>query len=293
MFSQQAPTSFDSYRELVKTRQGVEWNNVLLGDISDSLVSIHAEIAQARRISVEALAIQQELLSREVIQGKLEEFIYQLEKMVNEFQKREADVVPSTQYFLLLGVLKTIQSEGISTAIIRGRDNKAAFETAVSRASTLHKQLQAHPEVQQAITWAKEEQKRLDDRRAAEEEAGRKKADEEERIRRQQAEAATKAKEEHQAQITSLHQRIEKLKVSKKKLEFNDWYKKQFAFLDKYEPPVLYALHGAIWCFGGWICIPAKYWFDAKAADQQMNPEINGEIKSLEQQLQGLERQER
>ena len=129
------PTQYDYYRELVKTRRGMEWNNLLVAEVANSLHSIHDEIAEVRRHTTAAMAIQQELLNRELIQAKLEEFIYQAERMVDEFENANGSIDLSTQYYLLTGLLETIKDQGISTVFIRGRDNKAAFDMVVGRGS--------------------------------------------------------------------------------------------------------------------------------------------------------------
>ena len=278
--SNRQPTIFDTHRELVRTRQEAEWNNLLLIGISGSLSSIHDEIAAARETNEEALAIQQELLTREVMQAKLEEFIYQTEKMVTEFDKPGTDAAPSTRYFLLIGILKTIQAEGISTAVIRGRDNKAAFDAVVRRASGMVKALEGHEEVQQALAWADEERKREEEKRKRlaqmkklareqDEQARRARAEEKERVRRQQAEEVAQAERDRQAQIGGLVRRIEALKASKKKLPFAEWHKNKFPFLKGVQPPVWHLLVIGLWWLPGcgMVWIPVWYWLEARAAD--------------------------
>jgi hypothetical protein len=90
------PTQYDYYRELVKTRQGIEWNTLLVAEVANSLQSIHDEIEAVRRTTTAAMAIQQELLNREMIQAKLEEFIYQAERMVDEFAGANGSIDLST-----------------------------------------------------------------------------------------------------------------------------------------------------------------------------------------------------
>jgi hypothetical protein len=97
--------------------------------------SIHSEVAQAKQQQAEALAIQQELLARERLQTRLEEMIYQTEKLVAECSKGDSDTPASTWYFLLDGVLRQIEQDGIATPVIKGRDNKAAFERVVREAT--------------------------------------------------------------------------------------------------------------------------------------------------------------
>jgi hypothetical protein len=142
----------------------------LLAQMSNSLGAIHAEVAQARQMQAEALAIQQELLGRERLQARLEELIYQTEKLVVECRRPDSDLPPSSRYYLLGGVLQQVEQDGIGTAVIRGRDNKAAFEKVIGEAGVLHKRLEADSDVQDALRWAKkadqERQRRLGSLRA-------------------------------------------------------------------------------------------------------------------------------
>jgi len=293
MFSQQPPTSFDFHRELVKTRQGIEWNTMLLTDISGSLFSIHAEIAQVRQLNTEALAIQQELLNRETIQGKLEEFIYQIEKMVKEFQQPGNSPVPSTRYFLLTGVLKTIRDQGISTAIVRGRDNKAAFDKCANEAMSLLKRLHDDPEVKAALAWAKAEQKRLEDQKKKQEDEQRRQAEEKARQQREEAEERERRKKEREAQeeekkrereakIAPLRKRIELLDAKKQRLGFLPWYKEAFKGKGMFVQILL-------WFCAGWIWIPIWYLIAAKEYDEKMNPEINQQINAIKLQIREIE----
>lgn len=126
-----------------------------------------------KRQNADALAMQQELLNREQLQQNLEEFIFQTEKLVAEFSAK-SDVPASTRYFLLQSVVVQVEEDGIDTAMIRGRDNKAAFERAMASVNRLVAELLKHPEVQQAIQWAeKEAAKRAEKRRKIESELSR------------------------------------------------------------------------------------------------------------------------
>ena len=134
----------------------------LLAQMNGSMNSIHAEMANVRQQQSEALAIQQELLNREQIQNHLEEFVFQAEKLVVECSKTTTDIPASSRYFLLMGVLGKIKKEGIGTPIIKGRENKAAFEKVVTDTKGLTQRLLNDPEVQDAIKWAEAERKRLE-----------------------------------------------------------------------------------------------------------------------------------
>ena len=166
--SMQGHLGYDSYVEMAQTRaamqksvalQGVQ--TLLLGNMAGTLKVISNEMAQMRRASQDALAVQQALLTREVLQQRLEEMIFQGDKLVAECANPKTEIPASSQFFLLEGFLKTVERGNIGTAIIRGRDNKTAFERVIQQASGLTQRLLKEPEVQEALAWAK----KLEDQR--------------------------------------------------------------------------------------------------------------------------------
>ncbi|MEO2088837.1 MAG: hypothetical protein ABGY75_04980, partial [Gemmataceae bacterium] len=179
--------------QLAELRQISDTLTVVLGEMD----AIRRTQAQGVALQQQTLAVQQAMLAREVFQDRLEEFTYQFEKLVGQFQQPNAEFPPSTQYFLLDGVFKQIAAAGISTAVIKGRDNKAAFDACVTKGRTLFRQLSGHPDVKEALAWAEGEKKRqaiVDDkaRREREAEAKRREAD-------------------RQAEIARLEKRVEEL----------------------------------------------------------------------------------
>lgn len=144
----------DQYRAIKKSAALQALQVGLLANMTESLGAIHEQVAQARGLQAEALALQQEMLAREQLQAHLEEFVYQAEKLVAECHKQNTDLPPSSRFHLLNGVLQQIEQDGIATAIIRGRDNKAAFDRVLKDVQQLHKNLLNHPEVTEAIAWA-------------------------------------------------------------------------------------------------------------------------------------------
>lgn len=60
--------------------------------------------------------------------------------------------------FLLQSVLAQVEQDGIDTATIRGRDNKAAFEQTMARVHRLVAMLLRDAEVQDAIRWAEKQE---------------------------------------------------------------------------------------------------------------------------------------
>jgi hypothetical protein len=164
-------------REIARQQASANtWNMIQTGVMAGQLAAlsnIHGQMAEVKRQSADALAIQQELLNREQLQQYLEEFIFQTEKLVEEFSAK-SEVPASTRYFLLQSVLVQVQQDGIATTTIRGRDNKVAFERAMASVNRLVAELLEDPEVQQAIKRAeKEEAKRAEKRREIEAELSR------------------------------------------------------------------------------------------------------------------------
>jgi len=160
--------SQDIYRELASIRAHSRyqtffqaWQTGLLADMDASMHSIHATMADVRQLHADGLAAQQAMLQREAFQDELEEFIYKMEKLVAECQNPSAKLPPSTRYFTLLSYYERIKQDNITTPIIRGRDNKAAFDRVVGEIKSLAAALKKDPEVQEAIRWAQAEQKRL------------------------------------------------------------------------------------------------------------------------------------
>ncbi len=134
----------------------------LLGHMAGTLNGLSNEMAQIRNLHEETLAAQQALLQQEAIQQHLEELIFQADKLVTQCSDPKTDMPPSSRYFLLQGFLKTVEEQSIGTPIIKGRDNKAAFERVVKVATALVQRLRKDPEVQQALVRVKklEEQQR-------------------------------------------------------------------------------------------------------------------------------------
>jgi hypothetical protein len=150
---EQAVNDIGSIRTTAEVGVQIQWlQTSLLANMSKTLRSIDQDLAHLREQQAEAVAIQQQMLARDSLQSSLEEFIYQSQKLVGECQ--QATLPPTARYFLLRGLLRHVEHEGIAPPVIRGRDNKAAFDAAISGAAALQSQLQADPEVRKAIAWA-------------------------------------------------------------------------------------------------------------------------------------------
>jgi len=204
----------------------------LVGNMSQSLHSLYGEMEDMRQACDDAVTIQRQMLEREQIQGDIEEFIYSTQKMIDAFKSEGCEIPLPMQYFNLRGVLETIEECGLTTALVRGRDNKAALETMVERGKELFGRLEEEPEVQEAIQWAKEErrrqiekkrekQKKLEAKRAEEARAAEEKRQEEERQRISLIQQQDERRE-------ALQKKIDTLKSQKNIPSFPVWHKKRF-----------------------------------------------------------------
>ena len=241
----------------------------LLAQMSNSIGAIHAQVAQARADQAEALALQQEMLAREQLQSHLEEFVYQAEKLVSECQKSNSDLAPSTRYYLLDGVVQQIEQDGIGTAVIRGRDNKAAFERVFKEVQQLRTALKADPDVISALAWAA----KLDKQRAEQ---------------RRQIEA----------KMRPYQLEIEKLQSGRNPLTFRDawakWKKKVSGWVSpqyKVAVIVLLALASPILIFAvPYLLIAglAVLRIDKNKMNKELNAKTDSEIESFEAKLRPL-----
>lgn len=231
-----------------------------LQEINGTLDGLLTEMAAIRRTQAEGLALQQAVLAREVFQDRMEEFVFQFDKLIGECERPGSDFPPATQFYLLDGMFKQIDAAGITTAVIKGRDNKAAFDACVARGKTLFKRLTGHPDVRQAIAWAEaEQQKRL---------AADHKRSGDERQRRDD--------------IKEINRQIEKLLASRKTLGLIDWLENRFANL----PPVVRYL----------MLVPPPgvfvfifYKLTVKADETALNAATDAKIERLQERLTELQ----
>lgn len=281
------PYRSDTYHELASIRANTQASVAfqalqtgLLAQMSGSMDGIHAEMAHVRQQQSEALAIQQELLNREQIQSHLEEFIFQAEKLVTECSKTTTDIPASSRYFLLMGVLGKIEDDGIGTSIIKGRDNKSAFEKVVNGTKVLTQRLLKDPEVQEAIKWAEAERKRLDA----------------ERVR---------AERERQANVKKLEQKLQSLQGQLRKISAFDAAKECWSDLKvKVGPKLptwdknkvgfivmvcLAVIPGCAIAFWSSPFVIAYLFFRAQSRTSEVNRETQEQIASVVQRLSELD----
>lgn len=270
--------AYDTYVEQAKTRAAAQASVAfqalqtgLLSEMSNSMDAVQAQMEAVRQQQGEALAIQQELLNREQIQSHIEEFIFQAEKLVAECSKTTTDIPASSRYFLLMGVLGKIEDDGIGTPIIKGRDNKSAFEKVVDDTKGLTQRLLKDPEVQEAIKWAEVERKRLE---AEQEQADR----------------------ERRAKVNKLEQQLNKLQSELKTISIPEEVKFQWGRLERLmgiKPDqrkvvlVVCLLLSPIFIFAIPI-FAVSVFVDAKKREYEANSDTREQIESVMQRLAEL-----
>ncbi len=270
------PYRNDTYQELASIRANTQASVAfqalqtgLLAQMSGSMDGIHAEMANVRQQQSEALAIQQELLNREQIQSHLEEFIFQAEKLVAECSKTTTDIPASSRYFLLMGVLGKIEDDGIGTPIIKGRDNKSAFEKVVNDTKGLTQRLLKDPEVQDAIKWAEAERKRL----------------EAERVQAERERVAHIKQLENT--LSSLEGQLQKVSMTVVLKEWREYIKGKLP--EAYRTPLFVAICAA--CVIIWpsiLVILLFAWGESGKREKELNKDIDEKIAITMQQLSEL-----
>lgn len=239
----------------------------LLSQMSNSMNAIHAQMEEARQQQSEALAIQQELLSREQMQGHLEEFIYQAEKLVAECSKSATGIPLSSRYFLLMGVLGKIEQDGIDTAVIRGRENKGAFERVVRSTRKLTQALLKEPEVQDAVRWVEKERKRLEAEHA-------------------------RAVQDRQSKITALEKRLATLQGELKTVSVADEFARRIPIKPEHKVPLIVAgvflLPFLVFLIPVGVIFAAALFIDAKKRTAELNRGTYEQIATVQQRLTEL-----
>lgn len=124
---------------------------------------MNRQLSDIRRQNADALAMHQEMLAKEELQAQLEEFIYASQKMLDGFDDPACEVAPVARYVQTRTIVENVDDWGLDTSIIRGRENKAAFEQMLQQAKTSVSRLESTSnEVQDALAWAEAESKRIE-----------------------------------------------------------------------------------------------------------------------------------
>ncbi len=258
-------TENPTYQELARIRAASE-NNLafqtiqtgVLTSLNGVMGSIHSEMAEVRQLHAEGLAAQQELLQREALQDRIEEFLYQAEKLVEKCSSRDTDIPYSSRYFLLQGVIHSVHHEGISTAIIKGRENKKAFDDVVAKINKMLSKLSEIAEVKEAIEWAEAENRRaIAERNRVNRERGRQQL----------------LLQKYNSKVFELQQ--EKLPA----LNFGIWYSNRLRNFREIPvlgmmfvfPPTSLLLQVIAWALYGFFWIPIAYALSAAYDKSQIN----------------------
>lgn len=122
--------------------------------------NLEAELNEIRQTHLDGLAAQQQIIQQEQLQAHLEEFIYSVEKLVKQFSAKDCDVPLSVRYFNLKGIRDAVEQQGIGTIVIRGRENKSAFEQVMAAVQQIMASLEKDSEVKEALVWAEKENQR-------------------------------------------------------------------------------------------------------------------------------------
>lgn len=269
--------AYDQYAELSKQTRLAQANlavNVvqaeLMSQMRNSLVSITNIMDEVRQHQENSLAIQQELLQREQLQSFVEEFIYKTEKQVAEFADPKTEIPTSSRYFLLLGVIETVDQEGIATPLIRGRDNKAAFEKVIAEVRNLVQQLKEDQEVQDAIQWAAAQQRKA------------------EKERKQRS-------DELNRNLIQLKERLKQVQGRRQKLDAATLIREHFELVKSKLPKSGALRYFAVYLlvclslFGWMIYLPWLVIFELPRVDRERNEQVDQEIATLEEEIRSVQ----
>jgi hypothetical protein len=241
--------------------------------------NLEAELNEIRQTHLDGLAAQQQIIQQEQLQAHLEEFIYSVEKLVKQFGAKDCDVPLSVRYFNLKGVRDAVEQQGIGTIVIRGRENKAAFEQVMAAVQQMLVALEKNAEVKEALAWAEKENQR-------------------QQVVQQQTQAK---KEVRRQQITA---RLNELMGLTKPMTFMEWHSHKFSdYLNRkppydnwpllkslppiaYKPVALFLLWYLPGC--GLVLLPIWYHYSKKQIEKDNKAMFEPEIARLQAELSSL-----
>jgi len=178
-------TDYYQRRFLQLAEQSVDLGRVkafALISIGDSIAWLMSEMAELRHTHTAALALQQAILHREVLQEKLEEFIYQSRKTISSLLDPSDKSSPVSKALIIRSFFLSVKNAGISTSVIRGIPNKEAFDKCLDQAKAAYRQLGQNPEVRKAIAAEEASEKKcLADEAQREAEKAQREAEEQQR----------------------------------------------------------------------------------------------------------------
>lgn len=125
------------------------------------------QLAEMRQQNADALAMQQQSMEREQLQAEIEEFVYSTQKILDSYDEPNCNVGVVERFVGIGQLLNSVNEWGLGTPMIRGRENKAAFEKMLRHAEESYARLEQEPEVKKAIAQANAEQARLEQEQEA------------------------------------------------------------------------------------------------------------------------------
>ncbi len=92
-----------------------------LDKISGGIGKVHSAV-------LSSVALQQAALKRQEFQSAIEEFLYQMTKVIAQFSSPECEVPPAHRVLVIAKIIGRIERDAISTRMISGLENKASFD---------------------------------------------------------------------------------------------------------------------------------------------------------------------
>lgn len=234
--------------------------------INRSLASMLRELGDIRRIQQVGVELLGAILARDTFQASMEEFVFRFRRSLGEFRDENTGYPVEAQFLYLQQMLEVIQRCGISTACIRGLENKAAFDTCLSEAFGIHQTLIHHPDVQKALRSAetdRQQQNALKMKKTVE------------LISQRHGEEISRLKK----RLKEIRKRLKEIKdAHKDSLTFHDWYSDQ-----------VFIIRILLWLLGGFIWIPLLYLTSKPLTLDQKNAEFDAECDSIRQRIAHLE----
>ena len=145
-------SAIDASRQLIK--------------VGGVLGEVNSELSDLRKNVADQLALQKLALLRDSLQDHIEELIYQGGRMVRRIRDNEDDTSAINNAQALRCFAKCIENANVRTDIIRGLENKRAFDDVLEAIDELLHELMQMPDVRQV--FEDEEKKDREHRRRVE-----------------------------------------------------------------------------------------------------------------------------
>lgn len=277
--------AFDNYQKILnhqRIQTGVTIAQAALtSHMAGTLHQLQGEMGALHEMNLQGLAIQQEMLKREQFQSQVEEFIYNIQKMVAEFSDEKCKESSVAKYFNLKGILDTVEELGIGTPLIKGRGNKAAFESAFIAVNRLVDALASVPEVEKAVEEFENEQRHLAIRQQREIEQR------ETLLRKINGLRATRKKAPLEERVKCGFDLFINNKPPFNGDFYERWFGKEVAKWVNIFACCIMPVPGMGWILA-WILVPDILKAGAVAAESNLNSAVDAEIMTLERQLAAI-----